>query len=148
MPLDPSGGHSGSVLLHVEELPAPLVPHAPPLRLAFLVAGGPGQASAASFDLEDSGRFLQSLLPGYILVVAYDDRATGESGPISCPGLGNVNPAALARNVGACGRRLGATRSFYATRENAADMNAVRRALGVERVTVFGVSYGTKQALA
>jgi len=68
VPLDPSGGHSGSVLLHVEELPAPLVPHAPPLRLAFLVAGGPGQASAASFDLEDSGRFLQSLLPGYILV--------------------------------------------------------------------------------
>jgi pimeloyl-ACP methyl ester carboxylesterase len=147
VPLDPSGRHGGSVLLHVEELPAPLVPHAAPLRLAFLVAGGPGQASTASFDLEDSGRFLQSLLPGYILV-AYDDRGTGKSGLISCPGLGNANPAALARNVGACGRLLGATRSFYSTRENAADMDAVRRALGVDRVTVFGVSYGTKQALA
>ena len=67
VPLDPSGRHGGSVLLHVEELPAPLVPRAAPLRLAFLVAGGPGQASAASFDLEDSGHFLQSLLPGYIL---------------------------------------------------------------------------------
>ena len=37
---------------------------------------------------------------------------------------------------------------FYGTRESAEDIESVRHALGVDRIALFGLSYGTKQALA
>ena len=51
-------------------------------------------------------------------------------------------------NCRAVRRAIGPRRVFYGTRENVADMEAVRRALGVDRIALFGLSYGTKQALA
>src|SRR5262249_35473270 len=69
----------------------------------------------------------------------YDDRGTGDSGLISCRGAATVER---------CANALGPDRSFYGTRENVEDMEAVRRALGIQRLALFGLSYGTKQALA
>ena len=37
---------------------------------------------------------------------------------------------------------------FYGTRESAEDIESVRHALGVDRIALFGLSYGTKQTLA
>ena len=149
-PLDPSVPADGKVALHVEELPAPGLGPADPGKVIFLVAGGPGQASASTFNLRGYGLTWRRLFPGYTLV-AYDDRGTGASGSLRCPGLAamvTASPAAGERIVGACGRQLGARSALYSSRANAEDMDAVRRALGVERIAVFGVSYGTKQALA
>jgi pimeloyl-ACP methyl ester carboxylesterase len=150
VPLDVSGKHPGTVGLHVEVLPAPgLDIGRSSGNVMFLVAGGPGQASAETFGLHEAGSIWQSVFPGYTLV-AYDDRGTGQSGRISCPGIAAVItalPAASTRIVGACGRSLGARSSDYSTLANAYDMDAIRRALGVDKVSIFGASYGTKQAL-
>jgi pimeloyl-ACP methyl ester carboxylesterase len=47
-----------------------------------------------------------------------------------------------------CATGLGARRAFYTTRDSVEDVEAVRQALGVDKLTLFGISYGTKLALA
>src|SRR5438067_1168018 len=49
--------------------------------------------------------------------------------------------AAIAAAIGAS--QLGPSRSHYTTPDSADDINAIRRALGVRRVDLFAVSYGT-----
>ena len=107
-----------------------------PRGTILLLAGGPGEASTSVFDLT-SGLW-SSLFPGYD-VAAYDDRGTGDSALLSCRG---------AKTAARCAAAIGPSRAFYGTRENVADTEAVRRALGVDRIALFGLSYGTKQALA
>jgi pimeloyl-ACP methyl ester carboxylesterase len=148
VPVDRSGAVPGTIGLHVEVLPASGVPRG----TMFLIAGGPGQGSAGSFDLGPGfGRdLMRFLFPGYTLV-AFDNRGTGQSGVIRCPGLQSaVNPsveqdAALARD---CAATIGPQRVFYATRDHAEDIDAVRAALGVSKIGLYGVSYGTKLAVA
>jgi len=115
-----------------------------------LVAGGPGQGSAHTFDLgaPANAAFYRSLFPGYTLV-AYDDRGTGSSGVLRCPGLENAaSTSAAATLVAACANAIGPSRDFYGTADHVEDLEAVRQALGVERIAIWGVSYGTKLALA
>jgi len=56
VPLDRSGATPGTVSLHVEELPAPGIPRG----VLFLIAGGPGQASAGAFTLGANALDLRS----------------------------------------------------------------------------------------
>jgi pimeloyl-ACP methyl ester carboxylesterase len=117
----------------------------------FLIAGGPGQGSANAFGLgtRENAAFMRTMLPGYTLV-AFDNRGTGDSGVINCPALqssGFVTAeagAALARD---CATIIGPQREFYSTRDHAEDIDAVRAALDVSRIALFGVSYGTKLSL-
>src|SRR5204863_9602678 len=53
-----------------------------------------------------------------------------------------------ARLAADCANTIGPTRVFYSTRDHADDMEAVRAALGVDKIGLYGVSYGTKLALA
>ena len=148
VPVDRTGAVPGTIGLHVEVLPASGVPRG----TMFLIAGGPGQGSAGSFNLAPGFNrdLMRFLFPGYTLV-AFDNRGTGQSGVIRCPALQTaVNPsveedAALARD---CAAIIGPQRVFYATRDHADDMDAVRAALGVARIGLYGVSYGTKLAVA
>ena len=148
VPVDRTGAVPGTIGLHVEVLPASGVPRG----TMFLIAGGPGQGSAGSFNLAPGFNrdLMRFLFPGYTLV-AFDNRGTGQSGVIRCPALQTaVNPsveedAALARD---CAAIIGPQRVFYATRDHAEDMDAVRAALGVARIGLYGVSYGTKLAVA
>jgi pimeloyl-ACP methyl ester carboxylesterase len=133
VPLDYSGATPGQVPLYVEVLPAVGMPRG----VMMLLAGGPGQASAETFDLGAQASYLRSYFPGYTLV-AYDDRGTGKSGPLACPN---------ARTVLQCGTAV-PTRAFYTTRDHGEDIEFVRTALGVDKVALFGVSYGTKHAVA
>ena len=148
VPLDRSGRTPGTVSLHVQVLPA----ETRAVGVMFLIAGGPGQGSAGAFDLgnRDSADFYQAIFPGYTLV-AFDNRGTGKSGLIDCPALQRAvgvtveQERALARD---CAEQIGPTRRFYATRDHADDIESVRTALGFGRVALYGVSYGTKLALA
>jgi len=148
VPLDRSGAVPGTVSLHAEVLPA----GGSARGVMFLVAGGPGQGSAHSFDLSDPGgaEFMHFLFPDYTLV-AFDNRGTGASGLINCPALQTTiaesteEDAALARD---CASAIGPRRQFYATRDHAEDIEAVRQALGFQSIAIYGVSYGTKLALA
>ena len=146
VPLDRSGAVPGTIGLHVEELP----PLGPSRGAIFLIAGGPGQGSAHTFDLGDreSATLFRFLFPGYTLV-AYDDRGTGGSGLIDCPALQtSTTPDGQDLLASQCAASLGAGAPFYGTADHVADLDAVRAALGFDKIALYGVSYGTKLALA
>ncbi len=146
VPLDRTGQVPGTVGLHVEVVPAA----GTPTGTMFLIAGGPGQGSAHVFGLGDPNAvsLFHFLFPGYTLV-AYDDRGTGESGLLDCPGVQAAVTADQQRTAAtACAAQIGPSRQFYSTADHAEDLEAVRAALGVDKVALFGVSYGTKLAMA
>ena len=133
VPLDYGGSVAGQVPLYVEVLPAAGTPRG----VMVMLAGGPGQASAETFELGVKAAYWRSFFPGYTLV-AYDDRGTGKSGALGCP---------TARSVADCGSAVPG-RAFYTTREHAEDIESVRVALGVDKIGIWGVSYGSKHAVA
>ena len=146
VPLDRSGQVPGTIPLHVEVVPALGTPRG----AVFLIAGGPGQGSAHVFGLDSelSVSLFRFLFPGYTLV-AYDDRGTGDSGLLDCPSVQAAITADQQRTAaGLCGQSIGPTRSFYSTHEHAEDLEAVRQSLGFDKIALFGVSYGTKLAMA
>ena len=116
----------------------------------MLVAGGPGQGSATVFNLSDknSAELYHALFPGY-RIVAFDNRGTGKSGLLVCSALQQsttfVGQDALAAG---CAASIGPNRDFYSTHDHADDTEAVRVALGVDKIALWGTSYGTKLALA
>jgi pimeloyl-ACP methyl ester carboxylesterase len=148
VPLDRTGATPGTISLHVEVLPAAGTARG----VMFLIAGGPGQGSAGSFDLGPgfNRQLMQFMFPGYTLV-AFDNRGTGKSGLLNCPALQRATTGTaeqFASLAAACAAIIGPTRVFYSTRDHADDMDAVRAALGVDKIGLFGISYGTKLALA
>ncbi|HEX6702653.1 MAG TPA: alpha/beta fold hydrolase [Gaiellaceae bacterium] len=146
VPLDRTGSTPGSVSLYVERLQALGAPRG----VMFLVAGGPGQASAGAFDLESSGSSFRDQFPGYTLI-AFDPRGTGRSGVLRCPELQadpSASPSREQALVARCAEEIGASRQFYSTREHADDIDAVRQALGVDKVALWGTSYGTQLAVS
>ena len=76
-----------------------------------------------------------------------DQRGTG-AGALRCPALQRamgtsdltVPPPGT---VQACARALGPNRRFYSTADTVADLEALRVALGADKLTLDGVSYGT-----
>jgi pimeloyl-ACP methyl ester carboxylesterase len=148
VPLDRTGSVPGTIDLHVEVLPASGTARG----VMFLIAGGPGQGSAGSFDLGPgfNRELMQYMFPGYTLV-AFDNRGTGQSGLIDCPALQTATTGTAERFASlaaACAAIIGPNRVFYSTRDHADDMEAVRAALGVDKIGLYGVSYGTKLAVA
>jgi pimeloyl-ACP methyl ester carboxylesterase len=146
VPLDRTGVFPGTVPLHVEVLPASGTPRG----VVFLIAGGPGQGSARVYGLGDESAvsLYRFLFPGYTLV-AYDDRGTGDSGLLNCPELQKAITADTERVAAVtCANEIGPARDFYSTGDHAEDLDAVRQALGFDKIALFGVSYGTKLALA
>lgn len=140
VPLDWSGHRPGTVSLQVEVSK----PTGRSRGVMFLFAGGPGQASAEVFEIWP-GSSWERLFPGYTLV-AFDPRGTGGSGPLRC--RRGAPKASFAAVVAACARALGPNRDFYRTSDNVMDVEGVRKALGFERIGLFGSSYGTDVALA
>ncbi len=148
VPLDRSGVLPGTISLRVRVLP-PVTPT--PSETILALAGGPGQAAAPLLEgfAESLGG---NLLRGRRLVT-FDQRGTGGSGRLTCPSLDAV-PAdaapegAVAQGaVAACAQRIGRADGDYATAASVADIEAVRAALGVDKLTLWGTSYGTKVAL-
>jgi pimeloyl-ACP methyl ester carboxylesterase len=147
VPVDRTGTVPGTISLHVEELPPTA---GPPRGALFLIAGGPGQGSARTFSLgtPEDALVYRFLFPGYTLVT-YDDRGTGDSGLLNCPALQvSTSPSGQDLLAAACASSLGAQAPFYGTADHVEDLDAVRSSLGLDKVALFGVSYGTKLALA
>ena len=75
-------------------------------------------------------------------LVVVDMRGTGRSERIDCPDLQHgLGPASI--TVSECARQLGKRFVSYRTSAGADDLNAVRKALGLNRITLYGDSYGT-----
>ncbi|WP_395614513.1 alpha/beta fold hydrolase [Allosphingosinicella sp.] len=129
-----------------------IVPAAGPVRLPplFDLEGGPGLPSthSAGFYLTDGAAYRAGRD-----VVLVDQRGTGGSNPLYCAELDDLErqyqplyPTAL---VDACRARLSAHAdlAYYGTDAAAEDMDAVRGALGAERIDLVALSYGTTLAL-
>src|SRR3954447_13741342 len=146
VPLDRTGRVAGSITLHVESLPA----EGAERGVMMLVAGGPGQGSATVFNLsdKDSAELYRALFPGY-RIVAFDNRGTGKSGLLVCSALQQSTAFAGQDALAAgCAASIGPARDFYSTHDHVDDTEAVRQALGVDKIAIWGTSYGTKLALA
>jgi len=103
------------------------------------VEGGPGYASTGTANA--FVKLFGSLLVDRDLVLI-DMRGTGRSEPIDCPDVqSGLAPEWIA--LAECARRLGDDREAYNTGAAAEDIDAVRRALGLDRITLYGDSYGT-----
>jgi pimeloyl-ACP methyl ester carboxylesterase len=146
VPLDRSGALPGTVSLYMQRQRAA---RRPVRGATLLLAGGPGQPATGAYnDLTDDpyGEFRR--LTPHSDIVAFDGRGTGRSGLLRCPALERANLIDAGAEAAACARRLGPRRGFYRTSDSVEDIEAVRAALGVEKLTLVGVSYGTFLAQA
>lgn len=107
------------------------------------IEGGPGYAATNS----DSFKPLAAVMAPFLKrreLIAIDQRGTGLSKPLFCKGL-QRGTVGYQRGLKQCAKQLGVRREGYTTAESAADVEAVRKALGLEKrkMILYGDSYGT-----
>jgi len=150
--LDPGRPDATRIAVHYVVVPA--MARRKLLDPVFLLAGGPGQSAIA---LAPSVMALFSRLNNRRDIVFVDQRGTGRSAPLMCddtrlrPMSEQVDPQRQFAQVMRCRDHLktlphGDLR-FYATPLAMQDLDAVRQALGAERINLVGGSYGTRAAL-
>lgn len=139
--LDRAGAVPGTIALRVKALPPAAGGAGAPV---LAIAGGPGQAAVPLLDAFAGA--LRPLLRSRELVV-FDQRGTGGSGRLRCSALASGR-GSLSSAIERCATELGAQRTAYTTAASVEDVEAVRAALGAERLIVYAASYGTKVALA
>jgi pimeloyl-ACP methyl ester carboxylesterase len=110
-----------------------------------VLTGGPGQGGV-DFVPRVRAR-MRRVLRSYRLVM-FDQRGTGRDGALRCPALQRAMGTSdltvpTPGSVQACARRLGSRRRFYSTADTVADLEALRRALHADKLSLDGTSYGT-----
>jgi pimeloyl-ACP methyl ester carboxylesterase len=139
--LDWSGRTPGSLRLAVAAAPAG------PSQTLLVLTGGPGQPGVP-FISKVASR-LGSIAKRYRLVMV-DQRGTGTSA-LDCPrlqremGYSDLRPPTPAA-VRACAAKIGPKRVFFGTDDTVRDLDRLRQALGVGRLSIDGISYGTYTA--
>ena len=114
----------------------------------FILAGGPGQA-ATDFYTGYAAFFAPTQRSHDVVLV--DQRGTGGSNRLVCDlpsdfEVATPPPARVRELSAACRRGLAGRPEFYTTSVAVKDLDAVRAALGFERISLYGVSYGTRVA--
>ncbi len=152
-PLDLARPTATQISVHYAVLPA-LARNKRPDPV-FFFAGGPGQSA---IEIAPQVAAMLARFANRRDIVLIDQRGTGRSAPLTCesddPALPLAELFALDHQrarIAACLIRLktlpyGDLR-FFTTTLAMQDADAVRAALGVERVNIFGGSYGTRAVL-
>lgn len=131
----------------------------PAAPIVFL-AGGPGDAATRAFA--GMPRDFLDMLREHADVIAFDQRGTGTSEPRALCPPGGAAPldapfdpeamlASLRERIGHCiaeRRAAGVDAGGFTTEQSADDVEALRVALGAERLTLLAGSYGTHLALS
>jgi pimeloyl-ACP methyl ester carboxylesterase len=111
----------------------------PSLGTIFAQEGGPGYGSTGTANAYT--KLFGDLLRRRDLVLV-DMRGTGLSDRIQCPNLQHaIGPEWI--TLSDCAAQLGKRFISYRTSAAADDLDSVRRALGLRRITLYGDSYGT-----
>jgi pimeloyl-ACP methyl ester carboxylesterase len=153
VPLDyehPNGPH---ITLALARLPA----RGKKIGVLFSNPGGPG-ASGVEFLREAPNVFPDEILKSFD-IVSWDPRGVGASAPVRC--IDNLDAfyavdrdphtaADVAKNVAAasgfieaCKKHSGSILPHLSTANSARDMDAIRAAIGEEKISYVGYSYGT-----
>ena len=120
----------------------------------FFLAGGPGQSAVQVWPQLDPA-FKEVRKQRHIVLV--DQRGTGASNLLSCAPEGDEadpqatatpDAAAIAEFATRCAGQAAdrADPRFYTTSDAIADLDAVREAIGAQKVNLVGGSYGTRVA--
>ena len=144
VPEDP--GDPGGPTLTLSLAVAPAVDGRHAKEPLVIVAGGPGQ-SAKDFYAATAPAFAP--IRQHRDLVLIDQRGTGGSNRLQCDfpddfELSMPSPARIRELSAECRRLLPGRPEFYTTSIAVQDLEAVRRALGYERISLYGVSYGTR----
>jgi pimeloyl-ACP methyl ester carboxylesterase len=146
VPLQRGGPATNTVSLDIERQQAGSTPtHDAVLALA----GGPGQAATPL-----AGFIAKAIAPALTTrdLIVFDQRGTGRSAPLRCKALQesssleSSDQRVVAKLVERCARELGPGRAAFTSSETVEDIEAIRRALGYEKLVLYGTSYGTKVA--
>jgi pimeloyl-ACP methyl ester carboxylesterase len=133
VPLDHSGATPGALPLAYSVMPAT----GTSIGTIVILSGGPGQSAIPL--TRDVTALLDRIHLDHDLVFV-DQRGTGDSGAVKCTDVST--PAAVA----GCAAKLGDKRAFFNTPETAFDLEDLRAKLGVDKLWLLGISYGTKVA--
>jgi len=142
VPLDYDSPAAGTIEVTAAIAPATTAKPAPdPL---FVFAGGPGQAATGM------GPWLNTAFAPARRerdIVLFDIRGTGLSSPVSCAISTDTGDGALEtihRDAANCAAMAGRVATFLSSREIVEDIDRMRRALGVQRINLWGGSFGTR----
>ncbi len=115
----------------------------------FVLAGGPGMAATTFYAMVAP---VFSRINRDRDIVLLDQRGTGKSNPLHCPGgeVPQLQPSEseIAGEARQCLQQLSAKADVaqYTTSVAVRDLDRVREALGYDRINLYGVSYGTRVA--
>jgi pimeloyl-ACP methyl ester carboxylesterase len=143
VPRDYAHPGSGELDLAISRIPAT----GPGPRLGSLLVnfGGPGLPGIPELAAVAANGDLARLNERYDLV-GFDPRGVGRSTPVDCGDLSGVtatDPAAQALQVArACRAHSGGLLPYVGTRNAAHDLDVIRSAVGDDRLTYLGFSYG------
>jgi pimeloyl-ACP methyl ester carboxylesterase len=138
--------------LDLQVVVIPALAATPAADPVFFLAGGPGQAASqiAGFSLGVADRLHDK--HDFVLV---DQRGTGRSHPLFCDVPADDAPLAERfdsgfdeASVDLCRAEQDADLRMYTTAIAVEDLDAVRAALGYEKIDLWGTSYGTRVGLA
>jgi pimeloyl-ACP methyl ester carboxylesterase len=138
VPLDRTGADPGQVALRVARAGKTSG------KTLMYLSGGPGGAGVS--EMLGVIPIVEPLVRRY-RVIGFDQRGTGRSGLLRCPALERDPHLRSTTAAEQCAASLGAARRHYTTPDSVQDMEAIRQALGVDKLTLFGISYGTELAL-
>lgn len=147
-PLDVSDPEGEKISLHLRVLPARAAEPAP--DPVYVLVGGPGQAAS---EVGPSLAPVLNKLRAERDIVLLDQRGTGSSSPLDC-GEELRTVAELfdtdfkLDEFRECLEGYPVDPSLFTTEAAVADLEALREELGHAQVNLFGLSYGTRLALA
>lgn len=123
----------------------------------FMIAGGPGQSALDAYPAV-SGAFDETVRKRDVMLV--DQRGTGHSNPLACKNqqgrkmseeeqqAAESDPVVIRRLTEQCRDELSKKSDLrrYTTTDALRDLDAVRAAIGAEKIDMVGISYGTRVA--
>ena len=155
VPFDYSNPSIGEFTLHLRRHPAQV----PEERIGSLLVNPGGPGFGGIFLAEQASSYYSSAITDHFDIVAWDPRGTGESTPfVDCidnydeyfavdptPSTPEEKQAGIditKKFVEACQAKSGKILPYISTNNSVRDMESIRRALGEDKISYFGFSYG------